>query len=80
MEVMRFRPPNGQIIRVQYIKTHTDGSKTVLAIITENIISMRFYLYLPDEKGIFIKTASNSTPDFKEVQHLYDAYEKASTV
>ena len=74
MNTKEFRPPKGQIVRVQYIKTAPDGSKTALAIITENIVTMRFYLYLPDKDGNFVKTASNNTPDFKEVQHLYDAH------
>lgn len=66
-----FQPPKGQIVRVQYIKTHSDGSKSVLAIITENIITMKFCLYLPDKSGKFTKVASNNVPDFKEVQDLY---------
>lgn len=66
-----FQLPKGQIVRVQYIKTHPDGSKEVLAIITENIITMKFYLYMPDKSGKFAKVASNNVPDFKEVQNLY---------
>lgn len=71
MKIAGFHPPKGQIVRVQYIKTHPDGSKDVLAIITENVITTRFYLYMPNERGEFIKVASNDTPDFKEVQCLY---------
>lgn len=66
-----FQPPKGQIVRVQYIKTHPDGSKEVLAIITENVITTKFYLYMPDKSGKFAKVASNNVPDFKEVQNLY---------
>lgn len=69
-----FQPPKGQIIRVQYIKTRPDENKDVLAVITENVITMKFYLYLPDKSGKFTKVASNNVPDFKEVQDLYGSH------
>lgn len=75
----QFRCPKNQILRVQYIKNNPDQTKELLAVVTENELTHKFILYLPDNTGVFSKKCSGNDPEFKELETIYDVPKKKAT-
>ena len=61
---------------MQYIKNNPDQEKEIIAVVTENTITHKFFLYLPDDNGTFYKKGSGDDPDFKELENIYDVPKK----
>lgn len=72
----QFKCPKNQTLRVRYIKSNPDQTKEILAVVTENTLTHKFFLYLPDDNGEFYKKGSGDDPEFKELETIYEVPKK----
>lgn len=62
-----FKPPKGQRVCLQYFRTKPNGTKEILAIVTETNQPGSFSLFMPDGTS-WKKTKTSKDPNFdKEV-------------